>query len=588
MTLRNVLLILLLLSFGVLNAQVNILKFPSDYEVIHRDTLNNKGYVDIEFELTPNETPSDIKLKRTKNQTIKTNIPINYTISNNGTFHYQITDTIETGLTDYDYELLYRNNIIKTASSLCVGDYYIFYGQSNALAKSQSTSSSIDFSPYIRTYGTISQSQIDNQWKIATGDNENENGFIGQLGIAFGKQIIENEKIPICILNGSVGGKEISFFMRGDSLRPGQINLKTAYGRLLNRVKQSNSQNFIRAVIWYQGENDAKVQTDKETYIERNLNLFKQLQEDYPNIENFYMFQIKNACKQNIIANNTIQQAQLEVASQSKKVHLISTGDIALGKDNCHYNYENGYRVLGKRIYQLAKYFQYNQSYTDDDFYPAPVKVKSYKSNVVIYFNHASKINLDANCAIKDFYLNDSLNPKQIKSKMNTLILSFDKEINSGNFISYTSAQNQKPCPILNNSNNQILSFSNFPIDTVYDQQINPFIFGENENSNIEESNFFQSTDIKKNDQSLNEKCKVFVPLNSNELHILNNTIDDINVQILLYNLIGKEISNYHFTVRPGHFVYPIKNQINGLFFFKMLLKSKSFIEHRTLVAHLP
>ncbi|HMN33628.1 MAG TPA: sialate O-acetylesterase [Chitinophagaceae bacterium] len=584
MTLRYKVFFIFFLSCNILQAQVNLIHFPQDYEVVCRNLSNNKGYVQIEFELNSNNNPLDISLKKIKNQAKNSFIIIPYSMQANGNYLFKMTDSIDAGLIDYAYELSYQNELIKSANSICAGDYYIIYGQSNAVASSKGTSCASDLSPYIRTFGTISQTQIDNNWKIAVGDSINDNGFIGQLGVSFGNQIIKNEKIPVCIINGSIGGKSISYFLRNESL--GQNNLNNAYGRLMNRIIQSNSQQMIRALLWYQGENDAVIPTEKEEYIKMNLKLFEQFHEDYPHLENIYMFQIKNACSQDRISNNIIQQAQLEVANQCPSVHLISTGDISLSKDNCHYNYENGYNVLGKRAYMLANHFQYNHPNTEYDFYPNPTKINSYQSEVLLFFNPASKINFDSKCALSDFYLNDNTNPISIKTKMNAIILTFNKKIEPNDLISYTNIYKSSPCFIFNNVNNQILAFHNLKIDTTFDTQLLPYFNSKNENSELESSDISPNTNFWKTDSKT--KYKISVPIHSKELNIINNTNEDIKLEFNLYNTNGDEVLSKQLVARPGRLTYPLYEIASGLYLFNFKVKSKSIIDVTSFLANIP
>ncbi len=100
------------------------------------------------------------------------------------------------------------------------GDAYIIQGQSNAVAynyhNNEKRPDLIDFtSDWIRSFGSGGEAGDENAtnggWgnAVLTNLKVNDRGgvrFIGVWGMVIAKQLVANQKIPICILNGAVGG----------------------------------------------------------------------------------------------------------------------------------------------------------------------------------------------------------------------------------------------------------------------------------------------------------------------------------------------------------------------------------------------
>ena len=101
------------------------------------------------------------------------------------------------------------------------------------------------------------------------------------------------------MINGAVGGTRIDQHQR-NALVPS--DLSTIYGRTQWRIQQAKLTHGIRAVLWHQGENDQGAdgptggfgwETDNRFFVEMSAG-WKQ---DFPNIQNYYVFQIwPNSC----------------------------------------------------------------------------------------------------------------------------------------------------------------------------------------------------------------------------------------------------------------------------------------------------
>jgi hypothetical protein len=113
------------------------------------------------------------------------------------------------------------------------------------------------------------------------------------------KRLMESQQVPICIINGAVGGTRIDQHQRNPA---DPEDLTTIYGRLLWRVRQARLTHGVRAILWHQGENDqgAAGPTGRygwETYQQYFVAMSAAWKQDFPNIQHYYIFQIwPNSC----------------------------------------------------------------------------------------------------------------------------------------------------------------------------------------------------------------------------------------------------------------------------------------------------
>ncbi|RLT15013.1 MAG: DUF2341 domain-containing protein, partial [Planctomycetota bacterium] len=113
------------------------------------------------------------------------------------------------------------------------------------------------------------------------------------------KRLVERQKMPICIINGAVGGTRIDQHQRNES---NPTDLATIYGRMLWRVEQAKLKHAIRGILWHQGESDQGSDGPTggygwETYQEFFVDMSAGWKRDFPNLNHIYVFQIwPDAC----------------------------------------------------------------------------------------------------------------------------------------------------------------------------------------------------------------------------------------------------------------------------------------------------
>jgi hypothetical protein len=115
------------------------------------------------------------------------------------------------------------------------------------------------------------------------------------------KRLVESQKIPICIINGAVGGTRVDEHLRNPR---NPHDRDTIYGRLLSRVEQARLTHGIRGVLWHQGEADQGSDGPDgdygcETYQQYFVDMSAAWKQDMPNIKRYYLYQIwPNSCSQ--------------------------------------------------------------------------------------------------------------------------------------------------------------------------------------------------------------------------------------------------------------------------------------------------
>ena len=220
---------------------------------------------------------------------------------------YAFSIQLKPGLTQYKVEFGTQagnaETVTHTVSNIVCGDAYIIQGQSNALATDTGEKSPPETNVWIRSYGRPEGDPLNPPtnlwcnpvWKAQKG----EKAELGWWGMELAKRLVERQKMPICIINGAVGGTRIDQHQRNES---NPTDLATIYGRMLWRVEQAKLKHAIRGILWHQGESDQGSDGPTrgygwETYQEFFVDMSAGWKRDFPNLNHIYVFQIwPDAC----------------------------------------------------------------------------------------------------------------------------------------------------------------------------------------------------------------------------------------------------------------------------------------------------
>jgi len=283
----------------------------------------------------------------------------------NGQAGFDLDVPIQAELHSYSVRVFLLNGgqaqQVAVASDIVAGDVYLIQGQSNAVAADGYNEhlANREQSPWLRSFGTGSitswESAGDKNWYLADGESQSAEGSVGAWGLRMGRLLVDQTGVPIAILNGAVGATPIKMHMRNDSNPTDTSNI---YGRLLNRARNAGVDDAVRAIIWYQGESDG---FRAPNYADKFPQLHSDWLEDYPGVEQIYLFQVRDGCGDPSVE---LREVQRRLKDFLPLMQAMST-TAAPGHDGCHFYYA-GYQELGNRIARLIGRDMYGSGDTQD------------------------------------------------------------------------------------------------------------------------------------------------------------------------------------------------------------------------------
>lgn len=269
-----------------------------------------------------------------------------------------------------------------TVTDLVCGDAYLIEGQSNALATDNAVPADTNTSPWIRSYGSTLG------WGYATNKDSLSELQLGVWGWIWAKHLSATYNMPICIINGAVGGTRIDvhlpnpanhYDMTGDGYTAGSVR---NYGQMMTRVANAKLTHGIRAVLWHQGEQDQGSggpfagDYDYKFYQQLFIDMSAAWKQDFPNIQKYYIFQIwPKACGDNS-RDDQLREVQRTLPYLYSNMRAMSTVGIVPGS-SCHYVLE-GYQKFSDLISPLVEQDFYG--YMPGTVFSAPNLVKAYYS----------------------------------------------------------------------------------------------------------------------------------------------------------------------------------------------------------------
>ena len=317
-----------------------------------------------------------------------------------GLIRYKVEFGLKTGA---------RETVLHTATNIVCGDAYLIQGQSNAVATDWPEDDPTFRSEWIRTFGSMSGSPNGVRlWGDAVyRSRDGEKLQIGYWGMELARRLVENHQIPICIINGAVGGTRIDQHQRNPK---NHEDMTTIYGRLLWRVREAKLTHGIRGVLWHQGENDQGADGPTggfgwETYRQYFIDLAAAWKQDFPNLQHYYIFQVwPKACAMGVNgSDNMLREVQRTLPSHFSNMSIMSTLGIE-PPGECHYP-AAGYAEIARLIRPLVEGDNYGKVFTTS-ITPPDLKRASYasdkKEEIVMEFDQPVKWD---NALATQFYL---------------------------------------------------------------------------------------------------------------------------------------------------------------------------------------
>ncbi len=269
--------------------------------------------------------------KRVKTETQKPGADKSYALSAKlkpGLIKYKVEFGTKTGGTE---------TVLNSVTNLVCGDAYIIQGQSNAEATQFGKDPNPIANDWLRSYWRT-DGRPGTGWCVALYRAPENKGTVGYWGLELARRLMNESKMPICIINGAVGGSRVDQHQRNPAKHTDQT---TIYGRLLSRIEGARLTHGIRAVVWHQGENDQGLQgPDGDYNYKRYQQYFVDLsaawKDDYPNIQKYYVFQIWPGACGDASACDMLREKQRTLPSLYSNMRIMSTLGIVPGS-SAHY-----------------------------------------------------------------------------------------------------------------------------------------------------------------------------------------------------------------------------------------------------------
>ncbi len=279
---------------------------------------------------------------------------------------YAFSVRLKPGLIKYKVEFGSKNGdtelVLNTVTNLVCGDAYLINGQSNALAVDWGPGEHTDTSEWIRSFGD-NEGDINSGWGNAV-RRQGGHWQIGCWGMDLALLLVDSEKVPICIMNGAVGGTLIEAHQRNPT---NSLDKASIYGRLLNRIAQAGLTHGIRGAFWHQGECNQSNWGETggygwESHEQHFLAMTAAWKQDYPNIQHYYIFQIwPNSCS---IGGNRhsdkLREVQRLLPRHFSNMSIMSTLGVK-PEGWCHFP-PTGYAELARQLLPVVEQYNYGKA----------------------------------------------------------------------------------------------------------------------------------------------------------------------------------------------------------------------------------
>ncbi len=357
---------------------------------------------------------------------------------------FNMKTTIKAEIADYSVEVWACKQadsvLMVKRTNIAAGDFYLIHGQSNGAA--------IKFDvwgdKYCRTIARIP----DNDPVRTPGDtlwiqSSWSHPYAGAWGIHLQRLILEKYGIPTTIINASLPGAKISYFLQRNSSNP--ANPYDLYGSLLHRMNVARPKT-IKGFFWYQGEQEAL--ENIPGYEASFDQLYQYWRQDFPNVENFYVIQT------NILyspISPSIRDFQRRTRYLYEKTGHFSTLGLDLEDDGVHYPLE-AYKEFGRRLFHFLEPRHYGAPPNPETECPDVQKIfytSSAQDEITLVFQTGQHMEWPQDSLIKGengadvlisnkdfFYFDGDFSQKANitagKAEGNRVTLSLDRGVNAG------------------------------------------------------------------------------------------------------------------------------------------------------------
>jgi hypothetical protein len=278
---------------------------------------------------------------------------------------YAFTAPITAGLNTY--RVVYGTTTggvdtdVATVTDLVCGDAFLIEGQSNALATDNSApNDTTTTNKWVRSYGLTSG------WGYAI--SKGNDLQLGLWGWYLANRLVANHNMPVCIINGAAGGTRIDMHRPNPtdhSLPLGSGWSEDIYANLYKRVTGAKLTHGIRGLLWHQGEQDQGAigpdgDYNYKFYQQYFVDISAAWKQDFPNLRNYYLYQIWPAACGETSRNDQLREVQRTLPYLYSNMRIMSTHGIVPGS-GCHYE-PAGYQVFSDLIGPLVEQDVYGET----------------------------------------------------------------------------------------------------------------------------------------------------------------------------------------------------------------------------------
>jgi Carbohydrate esterase, sialic acid-specific acetylesterase/Secretion system C-terminal sorting domain/Fibronectin type III domain len=430
------------------------------------------------------------------------------------TYNFNFNTTINAELAEYDFAVYsFKSNLdsglVVTRKNIVCGDAFLVTGQSNSyngiFDKNGEKRPEVYSGEYARSFGVFNDpdnyadyNPADTLWNYS-----NKGNIVGMWATELQKLIIENEKIPVCVINGGSGGSSSEYNALRNAQNPTALN--TTFGRLLYRTQKAGLINNIKGFFYRQGENEAY--GDALNWYKNYDIIYKNFKIDIPNTRKFYVFQ-NNIYDFQLFQAGTLRENQRQLQTKYADVKVFST----IGTkqfDGLHYGTE-GYKQTANEVFRVVQQDFYSPS-NDPNIYPPNIQ-KAYflngKTELLLEFDEGQELTIletgNFSDNLKNFFMmSDGSFPITARAEKNKIYFKLNRasKANGTTFMPPFIMSNTYNFPnynilITNKLGLRPLTFENFPIDIdlqrpiISTQKVDKLV--EIKCSNVEGANTFR------------------------------------------------------------------------------------------------
>ena len=383
---------------------------PVNNQFFARNPFTNLGT--IFYRGTQSGTPDDVFLKvyKTPSGGSETLYATHRQALVGGT--YDFTAQVEAGL--FTYRVVYGTSTggtdtnVATVTGLLCGDAYIIEGQSNAQATDNSEPQVDTGDPWIKTY----DASLGWGPAYAKPTSPNWGSKVGFWGMKLAQEMVAEHSLPVCIVNGAVGGTFIAQHQPNPSDRAVGAGTYDIYANLLNRVTAARLTHGIRGIFWHQGESDCGtfgpiLAPDYTAYQQNFLNMSSAWKQDYPNFQRYVICQVMPAPCGIGPYGDELREVQRTLPRLYSNMSIIDALGI-VGYEGCHYS-KAGYENFANRMLAVVSRDFYGAA---DDAVTAPNLKRAYftttaRTAIALEFDQAMSWN---SFSEPNYYVNDVAN----------------------------------------------------------------------------------------------------------------------------------------------------------------------------------